>query len=357
VSKTDNILLFFLHINYLSDVIVGRAGFLKRILKEPSPKEKIQTPFSSVIRRKGSENGMELRMIPISEIQPNPFQPRENFERESLKELADSIKDGSIINPITVRRHEKGYQIIAGERRWRAAQMAGLKEIPSIIKDIPQESVLLTSIVENLHRSDLSDIERENAIFELWKSGLFKARDELAKAIGVPKERVLYDIEAKEFRGKEKVPMDTSTRTIRGTRGLPTRERKAIIEKVQKGEFKVSEVDTVAKVLRRAHEVVKKELLNPKSRMTPRMAETLVIKLPTKEEQEIVVDEIKRFRLTEDEVEDRVRDIQRAKEMGRPLGKEMGVKEGIIYTVGEYECPHCKRHYLIKCDGKKDWVE
>lgn len=357
VSKTDNILLFFLHINYLSDVIVGREGFLKRIFEESPPKEKTQTPFSSVARRKGSENDMELRMILISEIQPNPFQPRENFERESLKELADSMKDGNIIQPITVRRHEKVYQIVAGERRWRAAQMAGLKEIPSIIKDIPQESVLLTSLIENLHRSDLSDIERENAIYELWKSGLFTARGELAKAIGVSKERVLYDIEAKEFRDKEKVSMDTSTRTIRGTRGLPTWERKAIIEKVQKGELKVSEVDTVAKVLRRASEAVKKELLNPKSRMTPRMAETLVTKLPTKEEQEIVVDEIKRFRLTEDEVEDRVRDIQRAKEMGRPLGKEMGVQEGIIYTVGEYECPHCKRHYLIKCDGKKDWVE
>jgi len=91
--------------------------------------------------------------------------------------------------------------------------------------------------------------------------------------------------------------------------------------------------------------------------MTPRMAETIVTKLPTEEEQTVVVEEIKRFRLTEDEVEDRVREVRKAKEMGKPLRKEMGVKEGVVYTVGEYECPHCKRHYLIKCNGKKDWVE
>jgi len=244
-----------------------------------------------------------------------------------LKELADSISDASVIQPIVVRRHGKGYQIIAGERRWRAIQIAGLEEIPCIVKNVPENRVLLESLIENLHRKDLTDIERENAIYDLWKSGAFKTKDELAKAIGVSKERVIYDVEAREFRVKEKVSMDTSTRTIRGTRGLPTHERKAIIEKVQKGEFKVSEVDKVAKVLRRASEPVKKEILKSKSRLTPKMAETLVTRLPTEEEQRTVVEEIDLFRLTEDEVEDRVREIQRAKKMGEPIRKEMVVKE------------------------------
>ncbi len=300
---------------------------------------------------------MELKTIPISEIQPNPFQPRESFERESLKELADSMKDANVIQPIVVRRQGKAYQIIAGERRWRAAQMIGFKEIPCIVKDVSEERILLESLIENLHRKDLTDIERENAIYGLWESNLFKTKDELAKAIGVPKERVLYDIEARDFRDKEKVSMDTSTRTIRGTRGLPTHERKAIIEKVHEGEFKVSEVDTVAKILRRAPEPIKEELLKSKSPITVKVAETIVTKLPTAEEQKVIVDEIKRFRLTEDEVEDRVREIQHAKEMGKPLTKEMVVKEGIVYIVGDYECPHCKRHYVIKCNGKRDWVE
>ncbi len=189
----------------------------------------------------------------------------------------------------------------------------------------------------------MSDIERENAIHELWESGLFDTKESLAKAIGVPKERVLYDIEAKDFRDSQKVSMETSTRTIRGTRGLPTEERKAVIEKVQAGEFKVSEVDSVSKVLRTASEPIKREILKPKSLLTAKMAEEIVNKLPEEDEQNVVVEEIKRFRLTEDEVQDRVREIKRMKENGEQVRKEMIVQEGTSYTVGEYECPHCKK--------------
>jgi len=304
---------------------------------------------------------MKLKMIPISEIQPNPFQPRERFDKESLKELADSIKDADVIQPIVVRQHGLNYQIIAGERRWRATQMAGLKEIPCIIKNVAEERGLLESLIENLHRKDLTDIERENAVHELWENREdlgFKYKSELAKAIGVPQHDVENDLEAWEFRHKEVgIPPSTPTYIISRTRGLPTEERKKVVEKVEKGEFQAQEAYTAIKVLRKAPEVIKKEILKPKPHITPKMAETIVTKLPTEKEQKLIIDEIKRSRLTEDEVEDRVREIERAKETGKPLTKEMGVHEGIVYTVGEYECPHCKKHYLIKCNGKKDWVE
>jgi ParB family chromosome partitioning protein len=304
---------------------------------------------------------MELRIIPIDKIQPNPFQPRESFEKESLKELADSIKDANVIQPIVVRQHGDGYQIIAGERRWRAAQMVDLAEIPCIVKDIVDERVLLESLIENLHRRDLTDVERENAIHELWKNretlGI-KTEVELAKALGVGEYRVKDDIASWEFRHKEEgIPSTTPTYIISRTQGLPTEERKKVIEKLEKGEFQAQETYTAVKVLRKAPESIKKEILRSKSRITPKIAETIIEKLPNEEEQAIVLEEIKRLRLTEDEIEDRVREIQRAKEMGEPIRKEMGVQEGTIYTVGEYECPHCKKHYLIKCDGKKDWVE
>jgi ParB family chromosome partitioning protein len=303
---------------------------------------------------------MELKIIPIDEIQPNPFQPRESFEKESLKELADSIKDASIIQPIVVRRQGERYQIIAGERRWRAAQIAGLKEIPCIIKAISEERVLLESLIENLHRKDLTDIERENAIHELWENrealGI-KYKTEVAKAIGVYEGKVDEDLEAWEARHAIGMPVTVSTRTIARTRGLEPEVRKRIAEKVDDGNLKAAEVDIVAKLMRKASEPIKQELLKPKSRMTPKMAETIVEKLPNEEEQSVVLEEIKRQRLTEDEVETRVVEIQRAKERGEPFKKEMGVQEGVIYTVGEYECPHCKKHYLIKCNGKQDWVE
>jgi ParB family chromosome partitioning protein len=303
---------------------------------------------------------MELKMIPVHNIQPNPFQPRESFEKESLQELADSIKDASIIQPIVVRRYGEGYQIIAGERRWRAAQMASAKEIPCIIKEVAEERVLFESLIENLHRKDLADVERENAIHELWEKRAilgFETKSELAKAIGVAEHKISEDLDAWEFRRTEGTSKDISTRVIRGTRGLETETRKHIIQKVKTEEIKASEVDTVAKVIRKAPETLKKELLKPKSFVTPKMAETIVEKLPDEEEQSVVLEEIKRQRLTEDEVEARIIEIQYQKEMGTPLRKEMGVQEGITYTVGEYECPHCKKHYLIKCDGKKDWVE
>jgi len=300
---------------------------------------------------------MELKMISVNEIQPNPFQPRESFERESLKELADSIKDAKIIQPIVVRQHGFNYQIIAGERRWRAAQIADLKEVPCIVKEIAEERVLLESLIENLHRKDLTDIERENAVHELWQNREdlgFKYKSELAKAIGVSPQNVENDLEAWEFRHREGgIPPSTPTYIISRTRGLSTQERKKIVEKVEKGEFQAHEAYTAVKVLRKAPDLIKEEILKPKSRITPKMAETIVTKLSDEEKQKLIVNEIKRLRLTEDEVEDRVREIQR----GGPLTKEMGVQEGTIYTVGEYECPYCKRHYLIKCNGKKDWVE
>ncbi|HKZ45746.1 MAG TPA: ParB/RepB/Spo0J family partition protein [archaeon] len=304
---------------------------------------------------------MELKMIPVGKIQPNPFQPRESFEKESLQELADSMKGTNVIQPIVVRRYGEGYQIIAGERRWKAAQMTRLSEIPCIVKDIAEERVLLESLIENLHRKDLADIERENAIHELWKNREalgFKTKADLAIAIGLYPDKIEADLEAWEFRHKEGgILPSTPTYIISRTQGLPVEERKKVIEKVQEGEFQAQEAYTAIKVLRRASEPIKKEMLKPKSRITPKIAENLVEKLPDEEEQNVILEEIRRQRLTEDEIESRVTEIQRAKEKGEPLTKDMGVQEGINYIVGEYECPHCKKHYLIKCDGKKDWVE
>lgn len=300
---------------------------------------------------------MQLKMIPVDEIQPNPFQPREMFDKESISELADSIRSRGEIQPVIVRKHGRRYQIIAGERRWRAAKFAGMKKIPVLVKDTAEEDVLLESLIENLHRLDLTSTERENAVYELWKSGRWKPQEELGKALGKSGRWVWENVEAASIRKKEKIPATISTRTIIDTTALEKEDRAKIIAKVKKEELPAEKVREYARVVKEAPEVVKKELLKKKSSVTPRMVETIVEKLPNEDEQSLILEEINQLRLTEDEVEDRVREIQRAKEMGEPLRKEMGVKEGIIYTVGEYECPHCKRHYLIKCDGKRDWVE
>jgi hypothetical protein len=138
---------------------------------------------------------------------------------------------------------------------------------------------------------------------------------------------------------------------------LPVEERKRVIEKVEKGEFQAKEAYTAVKVLRKAPEPIKKQILKPKSHVTPKMAETIVERIPDEKDQSLILKEIERFRLTDEEVEDRAKEIQHARESGGSVLKEMIVQEGTTYTVGEYECPNCKRHYLIKCDGKRDWVE
>lgn len=266
-----------------------------------------------------SESDMEFMYIDIDQIRPNPFQPREAFVKESLQELAESIKEGGVIQPIIVRKNGATFEIIAGERRWRATQMAGRKRIPAIIKDVAENRVLIESLTENLHRLDLTDVEKENAIHELWENredlGI-KNQGHLATLIGIDQSQISNILEAWEFRRKSKEAKDVSTSVIRLTRGLEEQERKRVLEKVAKDEIKASEVQTVAKVVRKAPKSIKKEILKPKSRITPKMAESIVEKLPSEEEQEAVLKEAIQHRLTEDEVEARIVDIKRSREKG-----------------------------------------
>ena len=109
------------------------------------------------VRTQGSSN---LSEIALDQISPNPNQPRREFDEEAMQELANSIREIGIIQPVTLRQMEDGkYQIIAGERRWRAAQMAGLDSIPAYIRTVKDETVMEMALVENIQREDLNAIE------------------------------------------------------------------------------------------------------------------------------------------------------------------------------------------------------
>ena len=97
--------------------------------------------------------------LPLSAIKPNKNQPRQSFEAEPLAELADSIKQNGVLQPIMVRKKGNSYEIVAGERRYQAAKIAGLKEIPVIIREVSDEDVFKLALIENLQRSDLNPIE------------------------------------------------------------------------------------------------------------------------------------------------------------------------------------------------------
>jgi ParB family chromosome partitioning protein len=129
------------------------------------------------------ENVSRETYVNINKIEPNKDQPRTNFDEDALHELADSIKQHGIIQPLIVHKVEDRYEIIAGERRWRAARIAGLKELPVIIKDYTNQQVLEIALIENIQREDLNAIEEALAYERLMKDFNLK-QDEVAERVG-----------------------------------------------------------------------------------------------------------------------------------------------------------------------------
>lgn len=123
------------------------------------------------------------RMIPIKDINPNPYQPRAKIEESEVKDLILSIKKKGVIEPLIVKRVDKKFVLAAGERRLRAAQFAGLKEVPVVIRDLTNQELLEIGLIENLHRKDLNPVEEANAYDELNKKfGL--THDQIASLVG-----------------------------------------------------------------------------------------------------------------------------------------------------------------------------
>ncbi len=113
-------------------------------------------------------NSDELRMVQVGRLQPGKYQPRTKMDTASLQQLADSIRAQGVVQPILVRAvSPENYEIIAGERRWRASQMAGLTEIPALIRDIPNETALAVSLIENIQRENLNPLEEAAGIQRL----------------------------------------------------------------------------------------------------------------------------------------------------------------------------------------------
>ena len=128
-----------------------------------------------------NENAIEY--IAVSKLIVNPFQPRKIFNEETLNELAESIKEHGIIQPIVVRKKDRKYEIIAGERRFRAAKLAGLKEVPAIVKEMTEQQMMEVAILENLQREDLTPIEEAEAYNSLIYNLKF-TQEALAKRLG-----------------------------------------------------------------------------------------------------------------------------------------------------------------------------
>ena len=150
---------------------------LANLFSEEAIEEEKEVVVKEVIVKEPSDT-----MLKITEVEPNRNQPRKNFDEDLLQELADSIKQYGIIQPLIVQKRDDYYEIIAGERRWRAAKIAGLKEVPVIIKDYTDREIVEIALIENIQRADLNPIEEAQAYQRLIKEYNLK-QDEVAEKV------------------------------------------------------------------------------------------------------------------------------------------------------------------------------
>jgi len=145
-----------------------------------------EKPKKEKTAKKEEENADALGVInyiDINQIKPNSNQPRKTFDEEKLEELAASIKEHGLIQPIVLRKAGKGYEIVAGERRWRAARKIGIKEVPCIVKELTDEENMLLAIIENMQREDLNPVEEAEGIRQMIDTyGL--TQEQVSKSVG-----------------------------------------------------------------------------------------------------------------------------------------------------------------------------
>ncbi|MBO6302728.1 MAG: ParB/RepB/Spo0J family partition protein [Ruminiclostridium sp.] len=137
----------------------------------------------------GNDDSIAPQTLPLSAIEPNKKQPRKDFDQAALDALAQNIAELGVIQPLTVRPYGDGYQIVAGERRWRAAKIAGLKEVPVRIMDLDDEQTMLIALIENLQREDLNPIETALGYKQLMEQ-YHVTQEEVAKRVGKPRPSV-----------------------------------------------------------------------------------------------------------------------------------------------------------------------
>lgn len=159
---------------------MAKAKGLGKGLDAMLPK-KIEKPKEKT-EKKEEENVSRETLVKISSIEPNREQPRKKFNEDALHDLADSIKQYGVLQPLLLQKKGKYYEIIAGERRWRAARLAGLKEVPAIIKEFSSQEIIEVALIENIQREDLNPIEEAQAYKKLISDFKLK-QDEIAERV------------------------------------------------------------------------------------------------------------------------------------------------------------------------------
>ena len=238
---------------------------------------------ASAEAKTGSDSAMvdgALRQLELDQIQPGEYQPRTGMDPERLEELADSIRAQGVVQPVVVRalKKGKGYELIAGERRWRAAQLAELKEIPAVIRDVPDEVTLAMALIENIQRENLNPIEEAAAVkrlideFELTHA-------EAAVNVGRSRTGVTNLLRLLELEPEVRALVDNRKLDMghaRALLALEGKDQRAAAQQVVNLELSVRQTEALVKRLKAGETKPAKSAKNPDiERLEQQLTETL----------------------------------------------------------------------------------
>jgi ParB family transcriptional regulator, chromosome partitioning protein len=196
------------------------------------------------------DHGKKYFFCPIEEIRPNKEQPRKTFVNEKLEELAASIREKGIIQPLVVLRKAGHYELIAGERRWRAAQKAGLREVPVVIQDVSEETALEMALIENIQREDLNAIEEADAYHALLER-FSLSQEELAKRVGKERSTIANSLRLLRLPVEIKRDVAEDRISMGHARALltleDTEEQRSVRDEIVKGKLSVRETEALVK--------------------------------------------------------------------------------------------------------------
>ena len=235
------------------------------------------TPTSG--ERETSTGDSELKQLPVEFLQRGKYQPRRDFDQEALQELADSIKAQGVMQPIVVRQvGNQRYEIVAGERRWRACQLAGLADIPALIRDISDEAAIAMALIENIQRENLNPIEEAMALRRL-QSEFSLSQQEVATAVGKSRSVVanllrLLSLESEVLEYLQSGALDTGhANVLLALEGVQqTKAAKQVID----GRLSVRQTEALVKALLQTSERVAEVVVDPNiARLSRELSEML----------------------------------------------------------------------------------
>lgn len=243
----------------------GKKSGLGKGLDILIPNKKNDISASKVEKKQEKENDSPKSgeiMVRINEVEPNRDQPRKDFDEDALMELADSIRQFGILQPLLVQKKKNYYEIIAGERRWRAAKLAGIKEVPIIVKDYTDQEIVEISLIENIQRENLNPIEEAMAFKRLLQEFQLK-QDEVAERVSKSRTAVTNSMRLLKLspRVQQMIIDDMiSTGHARALLAIDDEEQQFILaNKIFDEKLSVRETEKLVKALKNPKKEVKKE--------------------------------------------------------------------------------------------------